>query len=120
MNQKIVLSALAILFIVSVCLPGQTQPAQAQSAPVTNVGATAIRQTIVYQEPKSRGVFLPVSGVVSRFETLIYARVRILVPGCHQEHWPQHTILHHCAKDSLHHRAKVPACLFEHHHHGHR
>ena len=78
MNQKIVLSALAILFIVSVGLPGQTQPAQAQSAPVANVGVTAIRQTIVYQEPKSRGVLLPVSGVVSRFETLIYARVRML------------------------------------------
>jgi hypothetical protein len=78
MKQKVIFSALAILVVFSICLTGQTQPARAQSAPYGNVGALAVRQSIIYQEPESNGVLLPVSGVVSHFETLIYARARML------------------------------------------
>jgi hypothetical protein len=80
MKIKNIFPALAILVVLSMCLPAQIRSAQAKSGSYAyaNVGATAIRQSIVYQEPKSSSKLLPVSGVVSRFEMLIYARERML------------------------------------------
>jgi hypothetical protein len=64
--------ALALLFA---SLPGQAEAMMAQSI---NVGASAVRQGIVYKEPVVNGVEMPDSGVVSNFEMLIYARGRML------------------------------------------
>jgi hypothetical protein len=81
MKRVFTLQIVAIVVIIASCLPTQTQPALAlaERLAYANVGGQAVRQTIVYQQPKYKGTLLSAGGVAKNFEMLIYSRSQMLL-----------------------------------------